>query len=407
MISGTRLGRNLIEVATLHECTLLYITVPVQTLCEVTNRLSQYNQQPRLNLKTPPKEFVTWCRAAQERPLNHFVLNKYMRDPANTAEKFAAEINQALKTGSKLGINLNDERGRENIVFRQEQVNYDQDIALLEISAYTGSLTFEQLSIGHCLISAAHREFVIILRNCVIRRLEIHGCKSVTLVNCQVGTLGLNNASLQHFDMRGGCILDIECHPPWEKSPFTGSVSIIDVFLPRDPEKYLIKTPQPYRNLRAHLRRLENSQGSNLIHSAELAIERVTDNRTNKLLSHLYEQFSDFGSSALRPLVWLSLLWLVSFIVIFISDGAALAFAKEDYTGWRSLLTCTDTAGQVSRAAVLSLQQLASPLTILGAKPLLIPEYLWLAVWSVIHSLLSVVLLALFVLAVRRRFKMQ
>lgn len=358
-------------------------------------------------MKTPPKEFVTWCRAAQERPLNHFVLNKHMRDPANTIEQFVATINHALKTDSKLGINFNDERGREAVVFRQEQINYDHDIALLEISAYTGDLTFENNSIGHCLISTKAHQTAITLHNCVIRRLEIHSCNSVTLVNCQVGTLGLNNASVQHFDMRGGCILDIECHPPWEKSPFTGSVSIVDVFLPRDPKKYLIKTPQPYRNLRAHLRRLENSQGSNLIHSAELAIERVADNKTNKLLSHLYEQFSDFGSSALRPLVWLSLLWLVSFIVIFISDGAALAFVKEDYTGWRSLLTCTDTYGQVSRAAVLSFQQLASPLTILGAKPLLVPEYLWLAVWSVIHGLLSVVLIGLFVLAVRRRFKMQ
>ena len=359
-------------------------------------------------MKTPSDEFVTWCRAETPKaPSNyHFELHQYLQNPPNNPAGFIGVVQHALVEGSKLLVHFNDSRGKENVLLTKEQLSYGDDISLLQLSLYEGNFSFVGLSIGDYSINVTG-QYEVVFRNCAIRRLTIHPSHSVTLINCQIGTLALGNSLLRHFDMRGGCILNIECNPPWKDSPFTGSVTMSDVFLPRKPMEGFIRTPQPYRNLRAHLRSLENSQGANLLHSAELAIERESDNKTNKVLSHAYELFSDFGSSASRPLIWLFLLWLVSFVTAFISDGAALAYAANDYTGWRSLLMCNDLAGRGLRAAVLSFQQLASPLTIIGAKPLLIPKYLLLAVWAAIHSLFSAVLIALLILAIRRRFKMQ
>jgi hypothetical protein len=178
------------------------------------------------------------------------------------------------------------------------------------------------------------------------------------------------------------------------------------VFLPRVPHKYLITGPQPYRNLRSHLRKLENSQAANFLNSAELAMERHTDRRTNRLLSRLYELFSDYGGSTLRPVLWLLALWCISFVMVFAADGAQCV-TGVDYTGWREVLKEPGYSGRAWKALVLSGQQIGSPLTLLGAKTLLVPTTWWLAGWSVVHSLLSVILIALFLLAVRRRFKMQ
>lgn len=359
-------------------------------------------------MKAPSKDIVEWCRSKSESEQQTFRLQVYFRNkPSHQLEEFVDDINSALKVEARVAVNLDEMLPNDSdIHLHLERFSFDHEMTSLAIHGSGGNLILERLPIRSFHIDGNPRQSPITIRDCVIGHLDLRGCKSIKIENSHIGTLRVINANIPHFEMRGGSILNIECPPPWEESPFNGSVSLVDVFLPRDPKRYLISGPQPYRNLRAHLRSLENSQGAGLIHSAELAMERVTDSRTNKLLSHAYEWFSDFGSSALRPLLWLLGLWFVTFVVIWVVDGAALAFDNTEYTGWRHVLVCNDVSGQFWRALVLSLQQLASPLTILGAKPLLVPKYWWLAVWSVIHSLLSVVLLALGVLAVRRRFKM-
>lgn len=370
-------------------------------------------------MSRPPKEFVDWCRTPTETVGTKFDLSAQRQQrravqprpndwEAAVIREFFEEVNQKIKNDTNVELLINRNLHGVTPTIRREHLSYNNEIAAIRISDTTvQSLTLEYLAIRLFQLSTSTPEPEITIKNSSIKRLEIGACKSITLINSQIGTLAIRSASIYDFDMRGGSILDVECRPPWEASPFVGSVSLVDVFLPRDPHNYLIKGPQPYRNLRAHLRRLENSQGANLIHSAELAMERETDSNTNKFLSHVYERFSDFGASALRPLVWLFAFWLVSFLAIYSVDGAALALPSGEYTGWRAVLACEDRTGEVWRALVLSLQQMASPLTVLGAKPLLVPKHWPLVVWSVIHSLLSVVLLALFILAVRRRFKMQ
>lgn len=348
--------------------------------------------------KRPTREFVEWCRG----------------NPPTTTKIFnAREIHEAIallkRHSQPIEITIDRTLGAETLVLDGGGIDYRNCITKLTIPDTTiKNLSIENVAIGS--LSLEIKTLQVTIRNSAISRLRLlYG--GVVLENCNIGTLALVGhpqglIGTHELTVSGGCILDIECPAPWTPSPFQGPASFSNVFLPRNPVDYLIKGPQPYRNVRSHLRKLENSQGANLFHSAELAMERKTDSRANKVLGFLYETFSDYGSSTLRPLAWLVGLWYLSFLVIFLTDGATQV-TGVDYSGWRAVLQEADCWGRFWRAMVLSLQQISSPLTILGAKTLLVAKYTWLASWSVIHSLLSVVLIALFVLAVRRRFKMQ
>ncbi len=348
--------------------------------------------------KRPTNEFVDWCRQEPSRPATSF-----------KASDIHNAITQLQSHSQPIEITIDRTLGAESFAIDGGGIDYKNCLTALTIPDTTiKNLIIENVAIGSLTLQV--RTLQVTIRNSAISRLQLlYG--GVVLENCNIGTLTLAGhpqglIGTNELTVSGGCILDIVCPPPWTPSPFQGSASFSNIFLPRNPVDYLIKGPQPYRNVRSHLRKLENSQGANLFHSAELAMERRTDTRANKVLGFLYEIFSDYGSSTLRPVGWLVGLWFLSFLVIYITNGAAQVNGV-DYSGWREVLLASDCWGRFWRAVVLSLQQISSPLTILGAKTLLVAKYTWLATWSVIHSLLSVVLIALFVLAVRRRFKMQ
>jgi hypothetical protein len=248
--------------------------------------------------------------------------------------------------------------------------------------------------------------------NCNIAHLWLNAQNAsaqLRLDQSNLGTLQLVPGSLSHFEMRGGSLLNVTCPPPNGGNPFTGTVSFTnDVFFPRRRNIYILPGPQPYRNMRYHLRSLENAQMANLIHSAELAVEREDDSRMNRILSHLYEWMSDFGSSALRPLVWQGVLFVLSFSLILCSDGAVHTSQdpKSELLGWQQALI-DPRWGACVRAAYLALQPLVNPIGIFGPRSLLVPRFLWLTVWLSVAGILGIVLLALFIFAIRRRFKIQ
>jgi hypothetical protein len=243
------------------------------------------------------------------------------------------------------------------------------------------------------------------LINCNVRDLYANSMAAeVRLIHSNVGTLHINSGALKRYEMRAGSLLNVDCPPPGANNPFTGTVSFApDVFFPRKRNAYILPGPQPYRNMRYHLRSLENAQMANLIHSAELAVERADDTLTNKVVSHVYEVMSDFGSSVLRPFLWMVLLYVASVCAILFSDGAALASKP---IGWQRILV-DPTCGEYARAFYLALQPVVNPIGILGPRSLLVPQYAPLAAWLSVQGFLGLILLALLIFAIRRRFKIQ
>jgi hypothetical protein len=278
---------------------------------------------------------------------------------------------------------------------------YIQAIAILVQT----TLTLSNLSIKT--LRVQQNSVRIRANNCTIRELIVNAQginADIRLHQCNVGTLHVVPGAIGHYEMQGGCLLNVACPPPGAGNPFTGTVSFTpDVFFPRERDTYILLGPQPYRNMRYHLRSLENAQMANLIHSAELAVEREDDSWTNRFVSYLYEWMSDFGSSALRPSLWLVVLYLSSVCVIYHTDGAVPA---PELVGWQLALV-DPLCGDLTRALYLALQPVVNPIGIFGPKSLLIPRYSSLAVWLSLHGFFGLILLALLIFAIRRRFKIQ
>lgn len=131
--------------------------------------------------------------------------------------------------------------------------------------------------------------------------------------------------------------------------------------------------------------------------------------RTTKVFSWLYRMVSDYGQSELWPLVWL----LVTFLAFF---AVYTAFLKV-YLDLKYVLPLfrPDPLLPVGDVLRFSLQQVFQPFEVFrargsaapGAILKALPEIpLLLAFLAAVHSVLTLSILALFLLALRRRFKL-
>ena len=322
-------------------------------------------------------------------------------------DKFFKTVEDSTREGSPSVIATLDssvDTSREyKIVGSGTQDRYIQSLTLQsQINLTLSDLSIKTLTLGapdvHLRVS-----------NCSIRQLDVHSRDSRTeirLYQSNVGTLNVVPGALSHYEMHGGSLLNVVCPPPGPNNPFSGTVSFTPrVFFPRERDTYILAGPQPYRNMRYHLRALENVQMANLFHSAELAVERKDDSWTNHVVSYLYELTSDFGSSVLRPFLWLSLLYVSSVYAIFCSDGAEVP-EPSGLVGWQHALI--DPAwGEYTRAFYLALQSFVNPVGIFGLKYLLVPKYTQLAAWLSVDGFIGLILLALLIFAIRRRFRIQ
>src|SRR6266705_1554859 len=360
----------------------------------------------------PSDELVSWMSNPPKNPNLTTVTFDTVRQKYTTEqvwhELLLREIQDTLRGRKVVTASLNTEfpQGQRHGISGIGQ-NLDSFIQSLSIERPI-ELRLSSLLAGGIYTSVG--DVKLHIDNCSIAHLQFLGVAAeVTLLDTHVGNLEIAPAALKHYEMKGGSLLNVNCPPPSDGNPFIGTVSFKNVFFPRKRKVFILQGPQPYRNMRHHLRNLENAQMANLIHSAELAVEREDDSWTNRILSYLYEWLSDFGSSALTPLLWQVFLLSLSMSLIFYSDGAVLAFSESApaLVGWQTILIDTNESGDLARAVYLALQPVVNPIGIFGPKSLLVPRYPWLAVWLSLHGVLSVILLALLIFAIRRRFKIQ
>ncbi len=372
----------------------------------------------------PPKKFreafIKWCAEESKPPEEALVFEQWRnatesRKQLGSVEignKFVEYIKRQISEHKLISVNVSSQWETSQKLVGRGGDNIETELTNLSFTMASHKIVLEDLNIQFLGIHG-NTGLPILLENCRISRLVIgvdHRPQETRLIlrNSWVGNLLLFPKSNQHFEMTGGGIFNIDCPPPDGENPFTGSVIFgRDVFLPRSTKRYPIEGPQPYRNLQAHLLKLENGPAVSFIRAAEQAIERETDTRFNKFLSYLYQWFSNYGSSTLRPVIWLAFLLAFNIWLIYQTDGATRAFPDEFYVGWRENLLDTGNSGSISRAALLALQSILNPFGIFGARAMVVAETGLLNIWLGISGLFSAVLIALLILALRRRFKMR
>lgn len=359
------------------------------------------------------RQFNEWCRTG-ETPTSKsaFALSNKYGGSVPTEKQFETaivEFNELISAGVIQTASFDRHYPvTGSYKFENTETSETCSVNTLHITPYAPNceLIFKRLTINTCSIQwSGHTKLTdpVVFENCEFVKLTLNNDARVYLNNCKIGTLEITNAHQIH--MEGGCVLNIQVAAPGNSNPLTGSVNFANTFFPRNKFEYLLASAQPYRNMRHHLRAIENGHMANLFHSAELAVERADDPLFNKLLSYLYEKLSDFGSSALRPLMfWFGLL-IATTIVIYIFDGAIPTFDdKTVYIGWRHGLI---EGCEFTKASYLSFRSMINPLGLFGIRELIIPANGKLMMFLSLVGLVSVMLITLFILAVRRRFKMQ
>lgn len=334
------------------------------------------------------------------------------------AERFIDKIDRAIegRSGSATYHIFFDENFPDGkYVLKGAGSSNEILISNLVFSHHIGELTIENSDIEVAQFPVSpHPDISVTFRNCRIRHLLLESARThagprLKFVDTFVETLEAKPLSVSELEVNGGGIFNWKIPTTYQENPFMGNVSFRNVYFPRRRRDGLRLGVQAYANLRHHLKSLENWQMADVAHAFELAASREGDIWPNRALSWWYERFSQFGRSALRPLVSIVVLFSITWMVAFVTGGAVLAHPQSSgvYTGWRATLSQSDTAGIASRALVLAFQGLVNPLSIFGLRSLVVPRSGLLAVWVVLQSILSIVLIALLILAVRRRFRVR
>ncbi|MGH8710197.1 MAG: pentapeptide repeat-containing protein [Burkholderiales bacterium] len=129
--------------------------------------------------------------------------------------------------------------------------------------------------------------------------------------------------------------------------------------------------------------------------------KRIHDNRAvahssgNNFISLLYDYLSAYGQSITRPLYWW-VLQLIAFWYVFLGRMESI----ETSSKW---VTSVTYQGPI-KAAFLSLNNSLNPLAIFAREPAIYPIKALIAFLSMGQSIISLTLIALTLLAIRRRF---
>ena len=263
-------------------------------------------------------------------------------------------------------------------------------------------IKLENMRVNHIFfVSAAG----VVLRNVFVRTIDAVNAHDFLFENCWIGELQVRGEGIVDLQARGGGIYAIKSDNP-DAHRFRGSIHFErSVYFPRTIKDAPGRV-QSYRDMRANMLTLQNTPMVNLFHTLEQATERRLDRLGfQRFVSWLYERLSDYGASTLRPLGWFIVLLVVTTALAY-ADGVE-PVAVQDFRGWQTVLAGAGRWATLNRAFTLMVQSTLNPLSIFGGRGLLVPHTSLLAAWLLFHGVATAILVALFILAIRRRFKMQ
>ncbi|MGQ0663758.1 MAG: hypothetical protein ACT4P2_09255 [Pseudomonadota bacterium] len=304
------------------------------------------------------------------------------------------------------------DRGKQFLDFARDAVFVEQTIDLelrpevQELATSQFPATINQLTVDmDGLVTDKKIQIVLIkgkdctFKRCFIRRLRIADAATISLVDCYVHVLALGEDSVRELLLSGGMIAMFECPPAYGPNPFIGRVSITNLYLPRHEREIGCQVSHQFRAMRAHLSAIHDTLSAGAFHSAELAMERPHDKPVNRVIGYIYEIMSDYGNSTLRPIVSLGVVYAVISVFVLLFDPLTTG---PDLIGWHGDLE----QSRLLRALAYPLFAIFNPLGVFSSKPILIATH---ALWSfglTVLGLLGTFSLGLFVIGLRRRFKL-
>jgi len=368
-------------------------------------------------VKQPDNWFLDWINSGAQMPrprgLPVSMILSQLRQGEKTNSNAQPQGNEVSELSNRIGALLCEDV--QNIVidipnFKGMDVYGSGKGAWASWLSIRGvrGITISDARLQHLTIDGAD----VLLKNCWIAEVHVLASVKLKIENCWVGKLTAAPNSLSNLVVKGGGFLDFDLPQPGGANPFLGAVVFNSIYLPRSTSGVPLEGAQQYRNLRSHLLDLQDLRSAGVVHAAEQAVERETDGWFSWSLSWLYQLASDFGYSPLRPVLWFFAVW-IGLAALLMITGAALSTVGceplEDVIGWRQTLCAEGVAGDLARATALSAPQpfsILAALAVPGRQVAIIAESFWVDALLVLSGLISTVLLALFIFAVRRRFRL-
>lgn len=366
------------------------------------------------------RDFNSWIEKREPRPISTALFNEMLSD----SDRSKSALPSVYVDGKHVSL---DEISNGDV---------PEEIDLLQVTgrgANNKGLRFSHRRIKAVHVMGNHPvEFV----DCRINEFHAYRLTRVTLLDCFVRAIhahaleieGRSVAAFEDLDVNGGCLYRFHARAAAGRSadnPFQGRVTISNLYLPRT-RKYspnessgdeLAFRTYEYRNIRSYLAKKSDTTAAGIFHAAELALERKTDKIFYCMLSWFYELISDYGNRASRALFWLFATYITFALFVYQYNTIQVPACDRSWAsalvqltpkgaglyGWQTDL-CTDAA---LRSAVFPLYSMTAPLNVFANPPLFVATS-WH--WTALHALFSAVFLltaVLFILAVRRRFKLE
>jgi hypothetical protein len=275
------------------------------------------------------------------------------------------------------------------------------------------------LQFGHVRVVSGNRPELMI-RKAVIWNLDIQAVGKVVLEDCKIGHLVTRDTkpdyritncmignfcvkrdhSVQRLEWDGGYLGQFHLDRPINEA-FVGDVWFRDVKLPEDPKDHDV---QWLRDTREALNARSNSVAAGIFHASELALSYPRKHWTFRVASRFYEWGFNFGNSIGLPMIWFAVV-LVLLVVLAFFAGTEVARPPSELRGWQHNLEGGACSARLLRAGMYAMQSL-NPLNLFGS-PLVVLSHSW---WAFVGGALSVAGLgafALFLLSLRRHFKLE
>jgi|GEM_PF-4564666 len=247
------------------------------------------------------------------------------------------------------------------------------------------------------------------IKNCVIKKLVLKNCANVKIEDTRIAQIVVKG-SIKSLEISRSAVFNIEATGDFRANFIKRRLEISDLWLPSKDYGLDCIKPQSFRFMGEYCKYLNNRQAAAIFNAAVLALERKNERLIPRMLSNLYKCFSNYGTDAGRPLLW----WLAALAGTVITLGSCEGVIStnpsgEGLLGWQTELNSQVPIAAYWRAFAMSIYQmsLVGPLFVGGETLPLIASSGWAKALLSISSVFSGLQIALFVLALRKKFKLE
>jgi hypothetical protein len=371
---------------------------------------------------SPRRRFEKWCSTPLTGPVADQILSKRAANspPEKIAQVFTTIIEE-IKNKQGITFNLSlDSNIYEDIEIdftekisaipfdsSESQPRRTSDIASLSISSIDQAKNFliKGAKIEKATITVkVDGEYVF--EDCYFRELNFskNGAGiNAKFNNCWIAKMHLGPLAIFNLNIKSGGIYSFTCAPPDGENPFTGTVTIADVYFPTSQKATtLFPGAQQYRNLRSHFEKLNNGAAAGLMRAKELASNREHENGVTWLFSWMYYIASNYGLRPAQPLAIAFIFYLMAVGGIYSWDnGGRINKSTNKLKGWELSLKYD----KCKRSFILPAQSMLNPVGAFRQNQILIPNTFGWKITLLVYGFFSDGLILFFILSLRKHFK--